>query len=104
MTPLRLTTVKPDWIFIHDIDGEDIRCLVGSRRHEAAEKPGFVVVGVEERFAGGGERGLGEGVVLGTEVDFDVVAYFCYYVFGVEVETTETGYYCVGCAGGGFDL
>lgn len=103
MRSLRLGAVEPDWIFVHDVDCEDVWCFARSCGHEAAEETGFVAI-LDKWRARLGEGRLGEGMVGGTEVDFDQVADFCDDVFRVKVETAQAGDDGVGCAGEGLDF
>ena len=82
-----LRAVEPQRSLVLDGEGEDVGGFAGLSHEVEAREDGIVVDGL----AGLLERGLGEAVVLGEEVDFDEVADLSDDVFGLEVEASICG-------------
>ena len=91
MVAVGLGAVVPDGLLVLDHEGEDVLGLLarGSGEVEATEEA------MRLWLAGLVEGGLGDGVVLGQEVELDHITDFSDYVLRLEVETLVCG-----CAAG----
>lgn len=86
MIAVDLTAIIPEWFFRLNLEREHIRCLAGGCWEvETGEDT------AAERLARSVEGRLSDGVVLGEEVELDVVSDFCDDVLGLEVKTIILG-------------